>query len=170
MRKLWCLGFCALLQGAAVPAWAQTTARPLTDRVLATIRESSHVTIFDEVEVAVLERAVILTGRVTKAQKQHEIGRLVGSLDGVTQVRNEIRVLPVSAHDSHLRQQIARAIYNHPSFWRYASMSRPPIHIIVEHGHVTLTGWVSTESERSLAYTLAQVSGVASVINKLKLI
>lgn len=171
MRKLWLLGICALVQAAgAAPAAAQTTEHPLAARVLATIRGSSHVTIFDDVEVAVVDRAVVLTGRVTKAHKQQAIGRLVEQLDGVAHVRNEIRVLPPSAHDSQLRQQIARAIYNHPSFWRYASMSHPPIHIIVEHGHVTLTGSVSNEIERLLAQTLAQVPGVSAVVNRLKVI
>jgi osmotically-inducible protein OsmY len=171
MRKLFLLLVCGLLQCAgAVPAAAQTIDRPLAERVLAAVRASSHFTIFDDVEVAVAEREVRLTGRVTKAHKQQEIGRLVERLDGVAHVRNDIRVLPPSVHDSQLRQQIARAIYNHPSFWRYASMSHPPIHIIVEHGHVTLTGSVSNEIERSLAYTLAQVPGSASVTNKLKML
>ena len=80
-----------------------------------------------------------------------------------------IEILPNSPLDSQLRQQIARAIYDHPAFWRYASMSRPPIHIVVENARVTLTGSVESESERTLASALAQVSTAAGVTNRLKI-
>ena len=36
--------------------------------------------------------------------------------------------------DDELRYRVARAIYGNPSFWNYAAMANPPIHIIVENG------------------------------------
>jgi hyperosmotically inducible protein len=48
-------------------------------------------------------------------------------------------------------------------------MAQPPIHIVVDNGHVTLTGYVNNETERTLAYALAQVPGTFSVKNDLKL-
>jgi osmotically-inducible protein OsmY len=65
--------------------------------------------------------------------------------------------------------RIAEAIYNHPLFWHYGQMSRPPIHIIVESGQVTLEGVVSTEVERNLANSRARVAGSLEVINNLRL-
>jgi hyperosmotically inducible protein len=64
---------------------------------------------------------------------------------------------------------VARAIYNHPAFWRYAQMTNPPIHIIVEGGRITLTGVVDSEVDRMLANSLAQVGGSFGVTNHLKL-
>ena len=171
MRKRMLFVLCAALPffTPVHAAGGQPAEDELVHRTVTAIRHYRHFTIFDDIEVAAAEGSVTLTGRVTMPFKREEIGALVGKLDGVSGVRNEIQVLPVSAQDSQLRQQIARAIYDHPTFWRYASMSRPPIHIIVERGRVTLTGSVTSETERMLAYTLAQVPAASGVTNKLKI-
>jgi osmotically-inducible protein OsmY len=71
------------------------------------------------------------------------------------------------ARDEALRRLVARAIYGHPTFWRYASFPAPPIQITVEDGRVTLTGVVGSEIERALAGTLATGHGEVSVTNLL---
>jgi osmotically-inducible protein OsmY len=169
MRKRMLFHCCAaLLLLVPAPVGAQTAGDDLAHRAIAAIRDYTHFTIFDDVGIAVAAGEVTLTGSVTMPFKRQEIGALIEKLDGVTVVRNEIQVLPVSPHDSQLRRKIARAIYDHPAFWRYASMSRPPIHIIVARGRVTLTGSVTSDAERMLAYTLAQVPAASSVTNKLR--
>ena len=77
-------------------------------------------------------------------------------------------MLPVSPFDDQLRYRVARAIYGNPSFWNYAAMANPPIHIIVERGHVTLAGVVNSNVERMLARSLATGLGELSVTNALK--
>ena len=47
-------------------------------------------------------------------------------------------------------------------------MPNPPIHIIVEHGHVTLTGVVPSGVDRALARSLATGQGELSVVNALR--
>ena len=47
-------------------------------------------------------------------------------------------------------------------------MANPPIHIIVEGGHVTLAGIVNSHVERMLARSLATGFGEFSVPNALK--
>ena len=81
---------------------------------------------------------------------------------------NDIGVLPVSPFDDELRYRIARAIYSNASFWHYAAMANPPIHIVVENGRVTLTGVVNSNVERMLARSLATTFGAFSVKNDLK--
>jgi osmotically-inducible protein OsmY len=44
----------------------------------------------------------------------------------------------------------------------------PPIHIVVEHGRVTLTGVVQSEVDRALARSLASGRGEFTVTNELK--
>jgi osmotically-inducible protein OsmY len=132
------------------------------------VRAYASLSIFDDVTVNVSDRAITLTGAVTAPYKRDEIGARIAKIDGARSVTNNIRVLPVSPTDASLRIRIAQAIYTHPAFWQYASMACPPIHIIVEHGHVDLTGVVNNETERTLAYALAQVDGVLSVKNDLK--
>ena len=81
---------------------------------------------------------------------------------------DQISVLPVSQFDDELRYRIARSIYNNSNFWNYAIMPSPPIHIVVEHGRVTLTGVVQSEVDRMLARSLATQFGALSVTNALK--
>jgi hypothetical protein len=67
-----------------------------------------------------------------------------------------------------LRYQIARSIYGNPNFWNYAIGPNPSIHIIVDHGHVTLTGVVNNNVDRQLARSLVYQFGVMSVTNDLR--
>ena len=64
--------------------------------------------------------------------------------------------------------RIARAIYGNSSFWNYAAMANPPIHIVVNRGRVTLEGVVNTNVERMLARSLASGYGAFAVTNALK--
>ncbi len=128
----------------------------------------TQYTIFDNIEANVQDGHVRLTGKVTMPYKRGDIERRVAKVAGVKSVRNEITVLPVSQFDDELRYWIARSIYGNSSFWNYAAMPNPPIHIIVEHAHVTLTGVVQSNVERALAQSIAAQFGALSVTNKLK--
>jgi hyperosmotically inducible protein len=92
----------------------------------------------------------------------------VAKISGVKSVRDEMSVLPVSQFDDQLRMRIARSIYGNSNFWNYGIMPNPPIHIVVEHGRVTLTGVVQSEVDRMLARSLATQFGALSVTNELK--
>lgn len=132
------------------------------------VQTYSSFTVFDDVRASIEDGEVTLQGRVTMPYKRDDLERRVSRVEGVRTVRNEIEVLPVSIFDNELRVRIARKIYGHPSFWHYASMANPPIHIVVERGHVTLTGVVNSNVERVLARSLASGFGVFSVTNELK--
>ena len=125
-------------------------------------------TIFDDVDLAVKDGVVTLTGRVTLPYKRDDIEKRVAKVDGVRQVRDQITVLPVSQFDDQLRYLIARSIYGNPNFWNYAISASPSIHIVVEHGRVTLTGVVISEVDRMLAYSIARRFDAFAVTNKLK--
>ena len=127
-----------------------------------------HFTIFDSVKANIADGVVTLSGKVTMPYKRNDIEKRVAKLDGVTAVNNEIEVLPVSMYDDELRLRIARAIYGNSNFWNYVSMVNPPIHIIVERGHVTLEGVVNSNVDRMLARSLASQFGVFSLKNELK--
>ncbi len=127
-----------------------------------------YFTIFDDVNASVDDGVVMLTGKVTMPYKRDDLARRIAKVDGVREVQNKIEVLPVSLFDEELRYRIARAIYSHPSFWNYAAMANPPIHIVVDRGRVTLTGVVNSNVERLLARSLATSFGALSVTNELK--
>lgn len=160
----------ALLSG---PAYAddynERKSLQLINSISEEVRQYSRFTIFDDVRVGLAEdNVVVLSGKVTMPFKKDDIERVVSRVPGVTAVRNELTVLPTSPFDDELRYRIARAIYGHSAFWHYAAMADPPIHIIVERGHVTLTGVVNSNVERMLARSLATTFGAFSVKNELK--
>jgi osmotically-inducible protein OsmY len=136
--------------------------------VATSVNRYAHFTIFDDVNASIKEGVVTLTGHVTMPYKRDDIMNRVADVDGVREVRDNIEVLPVSQFDDRLRSQIARAIYGNPNFWNYAIGPNPSIHIVVEHGHVTLTGVVNNDLDRVLARSLVNQFGVMSVKNQLR--
>jgi len=132
------------------------------------VQRYSRFTIFDDVSANVKDGMVTLTGKVTMPYKRDDIAKRIAKVDGVRGVSDQIDVLPVSQFDDELRYRIARSIYNNSNFWNYAIMPNPPIHIVVEHGRVTLTGVVQSEVDRALARSLATQFGALSITNSLK--
>jgi osmotically-inducible protein OsmY len=153
---------------SAAPAAAQIPDLVLGDRVVAAVRHCPTVGIFDDVTIGVRDRTVTIGGWVTDAAKREDIARRAERVDGVRMLVNAIGVLPGTPADVALRARVARAIYGDPHFWRYASSAAPPIHIVVSHGQVTLTGAVGDDTERAFAFALAHVAGAQAVTNDLR--
>jgi hyperosmotically inducible periplasmic protein len=140
----------------------------LAEDIGRSITTYARLTIFDDINATVENGMVALTGKVTMPFKKDDIEKRISKIDGVRGMRSDISVLPVSQFDDELRYRVSRAIYSNPSFWNYAAMANPPIHIIVEGGHVTLAGVVNSNVERMLARSLATGLGELSVTNALK--
>jgi hyperosmotically inducible protein len=158
-----------LLMAAVPPAAAQDRFdTKIATEISRQINQYPQFTIFDYVNGTVENGVVTLTGKVTMPFKKNDIGRKASQIGGVREVLNNIDVLPVSSYDEELRLRIARAIYGHSAFWRYGARANPPIHIIVERGHVTLTGVVNSDVDRMLARSLATGFGEFSVTNDLR--
>jgi hyperosmotically inducible periplasmic protein len=165
-----------VLWSLAVPAAAaqdrpETSARidtRIANEIGRKIDQYPQLTIFDHVSGTVENGVVTLTGKVTMPFKKDDIGRQAARVNGVREVQNGIDVLPVSTFDENLRLRIARAIYGSSAFWQYGARANPPIHIIVERGHVTLTGVVNSNVDRMLARSLATGFGELSVTNDLR--
>lgn len=168
-KKLFGLGVGLMLSvNVALASTADRKNLQVFNDVSTSVNRYVHFTIFDDVQAEVKDGIVTLTGRVTMPYKRNDIEKRVAKIDGVREVRDHIAVLPVSGFDNRLRYQIARAIYGHPNFWNYAIGPNPSIHIVVEHGHVRLTGVVINQLDRQLARTLVNQFGVMSVANELK--
>ncbi len=86
----------------------------------------------------------------------------------MTNVVNNIKVLPLSSFDNRIRVATYRSVFGYAGLYRYAMGANPSIHIIVDNGHVTLKGVVSNQGDKNLAYIRANgVPGVFSVTNDL---
>jgi len=136
--------------------------------VKSVLNKCDRYTIFDDVRAEVRDGAVTLTGKVTQLRKSGEIERRIRVVSGVTEVHNLIELLPASRLDDQIRSDVFDAIYRNRSFLKYGGLEKPPIHIIVESGHVTLTGTVVTDVDRRLAQLLALRVSALSLTNNLR--
>jgi hyperosmotically inducible protein len=112
---------------------------------------------------------VILQGQVTRPTLKSDAERVVKDVEGVTNVVNQIEVLPLSPNDDRIRRAVYRTLFNFNSpLFRYSMGAVPPIHIIVKNGNVTLKGIVDREADKNLAgIRVNGVPGVFSVKNEL---
>ena len=155
--------FAAGLASATTPSTppAPQSDDALGNRVRHEIAMYPYYGIFDSVNYRVSNGAVELTGAVTEPWKKDAIGKSVQRIPGVASVTNSVEVLPLSQFDNRLRLQLARAIYSDPALSRYAVQAIPPIHIIVDNGHVTLEGVVNSNLEKEVAGVRAGTAGLS---------
>lgn len=114
---------------------------------------------------------VTLTGQVTQPVVKQDANTAVKSVEGVTQVVNNIEVLPLSPADDQIRRAELRAIYGAPTLaGRYQFEAQPAIRIIVKNGVVRLEGVVANKMDHDIAGIRANgVFGAFQVINNLKI-
>ena len=142
-------------------AAAQSSDEALAKQVRHQIVTYPHYTIWDDISFRVNRGNVLLVGDVNQPYKKSDLQKIVAHVPGVVSVNNQLKVLPLSNMDDRLRLQVARAIYGDPSLSRYGMQALPPIHIIVDNGHVTLTGVVSTSMDKQVAGVRASTVGLS---------
>ena len=112
---------------------------------------------------------VTLLGQVSRPTLKSDAENVVKRIEGVEKVVNNIEVLPTSMGDDRIRRATYQAIYGSTSLSQYQLRAVPPIHIIVNNGHVTLEGVVARQMDKQVAGMQAnQVQGVFSVTNNLQ--
>jgi len=125
-------------------------------------------TVFDQLAYSVNGYTVTLTGAVVNPTLKSDAEGVVKHIEGVEKVDNQIRVLPNSPMDNQIRRAEYRKIYSQPSLSRYGIGNLQSIHILVENGHVTLTGYVDNQTDKNVANIQANsVPNVFSVKNDL---
>jgi hyperosmotically inducible protein len=110
-----------------------------------------YYTIFDNLTLSTHGNRLTVAGQVTQPYKKSDLGNILAGIRGVTYVKNNIQVLPLSSFDDHIREEIAERIYGDPLFVNYGNQANPSIHIIVDNGQVTLYGAVNSKLERQRA-------------------
>ena len=149
--------------------------------------------VFDSLSFGIRGRTLILEGFASRPILKSDAEGAVKSIPGIDKVENQIQVLPPSMMDDRIRAALYRRIYTQPSLRKYTSSSvgfgrapsiaraaggitqDPPlgynaIHIIVNNGHVTLTGVVNNESDATIANMQANSTpGIFSVDNALQI-
>jgi hyperosmotically inducible protein len=111
---------------------------------------------------------VTLLGQVARPTLKSDAENVVKHIEGVEKVVNNIEVLPTSINDDRIRRATYRAIYGNSVLSQYQLRAVPPIHIIVNNGHVTLEGAVARQMDKQIAGMQANgVHGAFSVTNNL---
>jgi len=127
-----------------------------------------YYSVFDDLQFSLENGVVTLAGDVTRPVLKSDAANVVKNISGVTNVVNNIKVLPLSSFDNRIRVATYRSVFGYAGLYRYAMGANPSIHIIVDNGHVTLKGVVSNQGDKNLAYIRANgVPGVFSVTNDL---
>jgi hyperosmotically inducible protein len=112
---------------------------------------------------------VTLIGQVARPTLKTDAENAVKRIEGVERVDNQIQVLPTSPMDDQIRLATYRAIYGNSVLSPYGLRAVPPIHIIVNQGHVTLEGVVAKQMDKQVAEMQAKsVPNVFSVTNNLR--
>jgi hyperosmotically inducible protein len=166
-----------LLFGAGIAGAANKQEAPvpgtdadLQQRIGHEVRMYPYYSIWDDISYRVSNGQVELFGAVNQPYKKSDIEHIVQRIPGVRSVTDEIKVLPLSNFDDRIRLAVARAIYRDPVLSRYALQPVGSIHIIVDNGHVTLTGVVSNDMEKNVAGIRAGGAGLSfgAVTNNLQ--
>ena len=125
--------------------------------------------LFDNISFKVDGGTVTLFGKVRNARNKSDAERYVKDVKGVSNVVNNIEILPLSQFDDSIRFQLVREFSRSGgAFYRYLQGTNPSVRIIVDNGHVSLEGYVDSKGDSNLANILANgVPGVFTVENNL---
>ena len=126
--------------------------------------------VFDWLEGTVNpDGSVVLRGWVVRPTTKSDAEARVKDIEGISNLKSEIQVLPLSPNDDRLRRALYFALFNDNSpLFRYALGVNPSIHIIVNNGRATIKGIVGTEADKNIVNVKANgVSGVFEVKNEL---
>ena len=126
-----------------------------------------HYTVFDSVDARVQDGAVWLGGSVRQPYRRDDLVTRVAKIAGVRAIQNEIQVQSQSSLDEDLRQHLYRSIYG-GALSNRGSVVNPPVHIVVDRGRVTLTGYVNSRVEKTLVGSLARQTLAFAVDNRLQ--
>jgi hyperosmotically inducible protein len=127
--------------------------------------------VFDDIGFKVDGATVTLVGQVRQPVLKTDAGKAVSRVEGVTNVVNNIEVLPLSPEDDRVRREVYRAVFGAADIGdRYGFSAVPSIHIIVKNGNVRLEGVVANEFDRNIINIKANgAPGAHSVENDLQI-
>jgi hyperosmotically inducible protein len=172
--------------------WSPELAANIVKQIRNKITSLPDYSVFDSLRFGFKGKTVVLKGYASRPTLKSEAGNVVKGIEGVEGVDNEIQVLPPSPNDDRIRVALYRRIYSQPMLRKYTSSepgfgegpsvareaggitADPPIgyhaiHIIVNNGHVILTGVVDSKTDADVAAIQANSTpGVFSVENDIQ--
>ena len=124
--------------------------------------------VFDHISFQVSGGNVVLTGKVVSLGTRKLAAATVKDVTGVTSVTNNIEDLTPSPSDDSIRRQALRTFARN-GLGGYFSETQPEVHIIVDHGKISLEGYVYNSGDKNAMNIYANgIFGVFDVQNNLK--
>jgi hyperosmotically inducible periplasmic protein len=189
--------FCHLTAVAQAPAAKAVTPEQqavikMADSIYKEIVTLPTYGVFDAIDFTIKDGVVTLSGYASRPTLKSGAEAVTKKVEGVKQVVNNIKLLPLSPNDDQLRGRVFAAIYLNPALqiynpnWGIPRWSSPagfaggitnnpppgfyPVHIIVDNGHVTLIGFLNSVGDRTIAVMAANtVPGVFSVTDQIQI-
>jgi len=139
----------------------------MDEQVYRKLKYLANTNVFDHITWQVNGSTVVLSGKVYTLGTIRDAATAVRSIDGITEVVNNIQELPPSPFDDRIRRA-ALAEFTSRAQAQYFGHPGPDVHIIVENGRITLEGYVARKSDSNTLNILANgIPGVFKVTNNL---
>ncbi len=163
------IAFSSVTISAQTNAFGKNSTNGIERKVFKEILMLPYYGVFDSISFKVEGNAVYLYGSVVEPITKSGAKRSIERIQGVSDVVNNIEVLPLSNFDNQIRRNLVREFdHRGGSIYRYLQGTNPSMRIIVKNGHVSLEGYVSSRGDYNLANILANgVFGVFRVKNNL---
>ena len=142
----------------------------IAEAVAKEIQRYPHYTQWNDITANVNQGEVRLGGWVTPDRdKAAELFEKIAKITGVQNVESTIQNLSPSRTDRSIRQSIERQLRSNTHFEHIVNMRNPPLHIIVNNGHVRLVGYVQGQIEMiEIQRIVGQTRNVLKVQNELQ--
>ena len=132
------------------------SAGTIEQQVFKKILRLPYYEVFDNIKYSVNGGTVTLFGKVRNATNRKSAERVVEDIPGVTNVVNNIDVLPLGGFDESIRRNLYGTLANRGGLYRYLYTVNPSVRLIVERGNITLEGYVANRGDYNLMNILAR--------------
>lgn len=124
--------------------------------------------VFDHIGYKVEGSTVTLYGKVINGINKSDARNRVAKIPGVSEVVDNIELLPPGRFDNVIRRNLYRSLANTGGLSRYLWPTNPSVRLVVDRGHITLEGFVANQGDYNTMNIIAKsVPGTFSVTNNL---
>ncbi len=124
--------------------------------------------VYDHIGFKLDGSTVTLTGKVRNAVNKSGAEASVERIDGVSEVINEIEILPPSRFDEDIRRDLYARLSNMGGLSSYLWPVNPDVRLIVDRGNISLEGTVRHRGDYDSMNIVARgVPGSFTVTNNL---
>lgn len=147
---------------------ADVSGKTIEQKVEKELRMLPRYEVFDHIGYKVEGSTVTLYGKVINGINKSDARNRVAKIPGVSEVVDNIELLPPGRFDNVIRRNLYRSLANTGGLSRYLWPTNPSVRLVVDRGHITLEGFVANQGDYNTMNIIAKsVPGTFSVTNNL---